>query len=116
MRRSDWDLEDPRDLVERLVEVVVEDHDRPMIKRQAPEAALELVAINDPLETGISAFFVDGQHPEVRRPATLLPALRVAGVHEEPVRPGVETSRVVELRKVLPDREQRLLRRVVGKV
>jgi hypothetical protein len=45
-----------------------------------------------------------------------LPALGVAGAHEEPIRPGVEARRVAELRKVPPDGEQRLLRRVLGKL
>ena len=42
--------------------------------------------------------------------------LGVAGAHEEPVRPGVKARRVAELRKVPPDGEQRLLRRVLGEV
>src|SRR5207245_4900207 len=41
---------------------------------------------------------------------------RVTGAHEEPVRPGVEARRVAETGKVLPDGEQRLLRRVLGEV
>ena len=42
--------------------------------------------------------------------------LGVAGAHEEPVRPGVKARRVAELRKVPPDGQQRLLRRVLGEV
>jgi hypothetical protein len=37
-------------------------------------------------------------------------------VHEEPVRPRLEAGGVAELREVLPDGEQRLLRRVLGEV
>jgi hypothetical protein len=40
----------------------------------------------------------------------------VAGAHEEPVRPGIEATRIAKLRKVPPDGEQRLLRRVLGNV
>ena len=58
----------------------------------------------------------DRQDPEVGRPAALLPALGVAGAHEDPVRPGLEAGRFAELREVLPDGEQRLLRRVLGEV
>ena len=43
-------------------------------------------------------------------------ALRVAGTHEEPVRPGVKARRVAELRKVPPDGDQRLLGRVLGEI
>src|SRR5215207_8827148 len=40
----------------------------------------------------------------------------MACVHEEPVRPSLEATWIAELREVLPDREQRLLRRVLGEV
>ena len=40
----------------------------------------------------------------------------VAGAHEEPVRPGVKARRVAKSRKVSPDAEQRLLRRILGEV
>src|SRR5947199_6451444 len=43
-------------------------------------------------------------------------ALGVAGAHEKPIRPGVKARRVAQLRKVLPDVQQRLLRRVLGEV
>ena len=43
------------DLVERQVQVVVQDHHRPMIDGQPPEAALELVAIDDLVEGRPSA-------------------------------------------------------------
>ncbi len=46
------------------------------------------------------------------RPATL----RVAGAHEEPVRPGIKARWVAELRQVLPDAQQRLLGRILGQV
>ncbi len=53
---------------------------------------------------------------EVGRPATFLSSLGVAGAHEEPVRPGLKAGRVAELRKVPPDAQQRLLRRILGEV
>src|SRR5438874_3064136 len=43
-------------------------------------------------------------------------ALGVAGAHEESIRPGVKARRVAQLRKVLPDVQQRLLRRVLGEI
>ena len=45
--RPDGDAEHVGDLVERQVEVVVEDHHCPMVDGKSPEAALELVAIDD---------------------------------------------------------------------
>src|SRR4029079_8535089 len=41
-------------------------------------------------------------------------SLGVAGAHEEPIGPGLESGRVAELGKVSPDVQQRLLRRVLG--
>ena len=52
----------------------------------------------------------------VRHPVPGPATLGVAGAHEEPVRPGVKARRVAELGQVPPDREQRLLRRVLGEI
>ena len=116
MGRPGRDAEDLGDPVERQVEVVVQHHHRAMVDRQAAEAALELVAIDDRAQVVVRDGLVHRQQPEVRRPAALFPALGVAGAHEEPVRPGLEAGRVAELREVLPDGEQRLLRRVLGEI
>ena len=45
--RPGGDAERLGDLVERHVEVVVQDHDGAMVDGEPPEAALELVAIDD---------------------------------------------------------------------
>ena len=45
--RPGGDAERLGDLVERHVEVVVQDHDGPMVDGEPAEAALELVAIDD---------------------------------------------------------------------
>ena len=68
------------------------------------------------LRPSASRRLVGRQEVEVRRPVAGPASLGVAGAHEEPVRPGVEARRVAELRKVPPDGEQRLLRRVLGEV
>ena len=114
--RPDGDAERLGDLVERQVEVVVEDHHRAMVDGESPEAALELVAIDDRAQALRHRRLVGRQEAEVRRPAAGPASLGVAGAHEEPVRPGVEARRVAELRKVPPDGQQRLLRRVLGEV
>ena len=46
----------------------------------------------------------------------LLFRLGVAGANEEAIRPRFEARGVAKLRKVLPDAQQRLLRRVLGKI
>ena len=94
-------------LVERKVEVVVEDHHCPMVDGKPAEAALELVAIDDRAQV-LPGRRVGRQDVEVGRPLPGPASLGVAGAHEEPVRPGVKARRVAEPRKVLPDGEQRV--------
>ena len=53
---------------------------------------------------------------QVRFPGVLPVSFVVAGVDEEGVTSGVEAGRVAELGEVLPDREQRLLGRVLGEL
>ena len=98
------------------VQVVVQDHHRSMIQGKTAKGALELVAIDDRTQAIDHHRFVNRQQPQVRRPTTGLAALGIAGAHEEPIRPSLEAVKVAELGKVLPDAEQRLLRRVLGKV
>ena len=102
--------------LERQVEVVVQHHHRAMIDGEPSEAALELIAVDDGGEPIRRARLVRRQQVEVGCPATFLPALGIAGAHEEPVRPGLEARRVAELREVPPDAQQRLLRRILGEV
>src|SRR6476661_9408236 len=80
------------------------------------KATFELVAIDDRAHVVDGSELVRRQEPKVRGPATFFPTLAVTGADEEPVRPGVEARRIAELREVLPGREQRLLRRVLGEV
>jgi hypothetical protein len=112
----DRDAEDLGDPVEGKVKVVMEDDYRPMVDRQAAEAALEFVAIDDGPEGVIRRPLVERQKPEIGCPDPVFPALGVAGAHEEPVRPGLEAGRVAQSREVLPGGEQRLLRRVLGEI
>jgi hypothetical protein len=87
-----------------------------MVDRQASDGPFQLVAVDDRVEpTGLRRL-VSRQDPEVRRPLPSPSALRVAGTHEEPVRPGVKARRVAELRQLPPDRDERLLRRILGEI
>jgi hypothetical protein len=113
--RPDGDAEDLGNRVERQVEVVVQDHHGSMVDATAggsrARAGRDRRRAQAPSASGSSA----GRRR--RFGASAGPAaLGVAGAHEEPVRPGVEARRVAELRKVPPDGEQRLLRRILGEV
>ena len=73
--RPDRDAERLGDLVERQVEVVVQDHNRAMVDGEPLESALELVAIDDRARAircigsseGIRRMF--GVHWRFRRPS-----------------------------------------------
>ena len=110
------DVEDFGDLVEREVEVVVEDDHRVVVEGEMMEGSFELIAIDDRLEFALCRRVDIRKHADDGPATAFTTALGVAGAHEEPVRPGVKARRVAELGKVPPDRQQRLLRRILGEV
>jgi len=116
MSSADRDSEDVGHPLERQVEIVVEHDDGAMIEREPAEASFELIAVDDRRQVIPGRWLLGLEQPDVRRPTPLPSPFRVARVHEKPVRPGLEASRLAQLRKVLPDRDQRLLGRVLGKI
>ena len=93
---------------------MAEHHDRPVIDRELAEATLQLIPIIDKSECVPGRRLVSCKHAEIHRPTSVLSALRVASADEESIRPGVKARRIAKVRKVLPDAEQRLLRRILG--
>ena len=67
--RADRDAEDVGDLGERQAGVVLEDEDRPLLRREPAEAALELVAVGDRADTrpAPGGVGVVGEQPDERR-------------------------------------------------
>jgi hypothetical protein len=114
--RAYRDAEQLGDAVNRQIEVVVQDHHRSVVEGEAAKAALELVAVDDRGQPIGPGRLVSRQESKVRCPATLLASLRIAGAKEDAIRPSLEAGRVAELRKVLPDAQQRVLRRVLGEI
>ena len=94
----------------------MQDHHRTVVDGEPPERPLQLVAIDDLAGAIRLHRLIGGKQAHVGRPVAGPACLGVAGAHEEPVRPGVEARRVAELRKIPPDGQQRLLRRVLGEV
>jgi len=113
MGRPDRDVERFGDLFEGEVEQMVEDHDGALLDRQAPEPALELVAIDHRGVAVGGTRLVRGPILQVGQPARYPSRLGVAGADDEAVRPGLEATRVAEPREIAPDREERLLGRVL---
>ena len=83
--RTGGDSENLGDLVERQVKVVMEHHYRTVIDGESPEAALELVPIEDRARAIGNLRLVGREESDVRRPVACPTTLGVAGAHEEPV-------------------------------
>ena len=101
--RPEGNAEGLGNLLERQIEVVVQHHDRTMVDGQSPESTLELIAVDDRAEPVRRRRLVSRQETEVGRPVTGSASLRVAGADEKPIRPGIKSCRVAELRQVSPD-------------
>lgn len=78
--RPDGDAERFGDVVERKVEVVVEHHYRPMVDGESPEAALELVAIDDRAQALRRRRLIARQRAKVRNPPASTAPLDMAGL------------------------------------
>jgi hypothetical protein len=91
----------------------MEDHDRPLLGLQAPEAALELIAIRQSVRAVVGRR-LGPDDPNLGRPAALVPALIGAGVDEEPTEPGIEPVRVTESRQLSPCMDEGFLDGVLG--
>ena len=103
--------------VDGQVHVVVEHHDGAVLHGKSSEGALELVPIVDVAQrVGRVRWVEHHQARSSRTPGSSPLSLAVALPDEDPVRPGLEAGRVAELRKVAPDAQQRLLRRILGEV
>ena len=102
--------------VDGQVHVVVEHHDGAVLHGQSSEGALELVPIVDVAQRVGRVRWVEYHQARSRTPGSSPFALAVALPDEDPVRPGLEAGRVAKLRKVAPDVEQCLLRRILGEI
>ena len=97
----------------RKSDIEVEDHDRLLFGLQAPEAALELIAIRDRIGTVVGRR-LGPDHPDLHRPATLLPSLIGAGVDDKPVEPCIEPIDIPQPREFSPCMYERFLDGVLG--
>jgi hypothetical protein len=91
----------------------VEDHDRSLLGLQAPEAALELIAIREQFHAVLGRGF-GMNHSNLGRQPPLVPPLVGAGIDDEPVEPGVETIQVAETAKLPPCMHEGFLDCVLG--
>src|SRR5919109_1495934 len=108
------DVEHLADLVQIEAQVVMQDEDRPLLRWEPPEPALDLVTIDERGELVRAGRSVDRQGSDVRGPGALAARLGVAGVDERPLEPGVEPVRIAEAAQLTPGDHQRLLHGILG--
>ena len=103
------DLQGLGDLLVGQADVVLQDHDCPMVERQSLEPTVELVAIGHAasLISRVRSLWQDAAAPQVPEPS--VPRLGVCGSHHDAVRPRLESVRVLKLGEMPPDIDERLL-------
>ena len=74
----------------------MEDQDGPLLRRESPEAAVELVAIVDRQELVGGRRFVRLEQDDIGREPPSTPGLGVAGVDEDPMEPRLEPFEVAQ--------------------
>jgi len=93
----------------------MQNDDRAMIDREAPEASLQLIAVGTvtgPVANG-------GFHPDALNGTLVAPSPHVlvgSRPHEDPIEPAVEPLDVAQLWQLAPAADECLLDRVLGKV
>jgi len=108
------DVEDLGDLYERQPEVVVQDEDRPLLDRELPERAFQLVAIGKGGAAIRCRWPGHRQDPDVGSPVTGPLRFVVAGMDEDPMDPRLEAIRIPKLRKPAPGEDEGVLQRILG--
>ncbi len=93
----------------------MEDDHGTVFRRQPAEGVLEGFAIDDGARR-IGSRVSDGKDSECCVPTLRAARLRVAGIDDETVQPGVESFGIAERRKVTPRAKQCLLAGILGAV
>ena len=96
LRGPEWDAEVIGDLGNGHPEGVVEDEDCPLLRRQAPEPPIELIAVVDRRVLVGRSRAVHLEQDDIGRVPPVTPGLGVAGVDENPVEPRLESIEVAE--------------------
>src|SRR5436190_20832633 len=91
----------------------MKDHDRPLLGLQAPEPSLELIAIRHG-GRAVLRHWLCMDHPDFRRPSTLMTSDVGAGIDEEPTHPCVEPIGVAEPWQLPPRVDESFLNGVLG--
>ena len=114
--RASGNTEDVGDHRWLVSEVMPEDEDRPLLRRQPPERSIHDVTIHDALELVGRRAIVEGQDLELRVPAAVTTGVLDAHVREHALDPEVEPVRIAEVRQVTPGDHQCVLQGILGPI
>src|SRR5262245_50955217 len=96
------DLQRGCDLRRVQSEIVTKGEDRPLVRRQAPERAIQLVAVEDRLGVVERRSLVEGDGADVGGSPPPAPRLGIAFVDQETGQPRVEPFRIAESWQLTP--------------
>jgi hypothetical protein len=108
--------EDISDLGGLEAEVVAKHEHRPFFGLQPPEGTVELVSICHAEERIRLGRRLDGEDPQIRRPATLASRLLDADTGKEALNPGIEPVRVAKVGQVAPGHDEGVLQCILGPI
>src|SRR5690349_20744015 len=100
------DSEKLGDLGRLVADVMPEDEDRPFVRCEPPEAAIEKVSIGDAAELIRCGGIGNEEHVQIRDPLALPAGLGDADMRENAMEPRVEPVRIAEARQVTPGDHQ----------
>ena len=87
----------------------------PLLGLQAPEAAFQLVAIGRGL-AAVRLCRLELEDPDLRRARSVAPTLVGAGIHEQPMQPGIEPLGIAQAGQLSPGLDEGFLDCVLGQL
>ena len=110
------DAEELGDLRRGIAHEVVQNKDRPLLWRQAPEAAFQLIPEPHAKELVGRGRPFERKNAQVGHPTTFARRVLETHVHEESLEPGIKPVRIAERSQVTPGDHQRVLEGILGPV
>ena len=87
----------------------------PLLGLQAPEAAFQLVAIGGGL-AAVRLCRLELEDPDLCRARSVTPTLVGAGIHKQPMQPGIEPLGIAEVGQLSPGLDEGFLDCVLGQL
>jgi hypothetical protein len=116
LRSSEGNAKVVGDLGHTHPEAVAKDQDGALVRRKAPERAVQLIPVMDAQVSVGSGRSVGLQDGDVCREPAASPRFGVAGVDKDPMEPGFEPIELAQRGKLAPNLDERHLYGVFGQV